>query len=190
MDNHDFIIKLGTVCKPITWDFFMAAAKRTKEWQSKPIFCAQQASLNLMVDLTMQKKQWARILSCSTTKISGLAWEGSSELGFYDGKYQPIDRISIEMLFCFDAVPNDIHWSNLSVDVIATEIYSRFLVFTDYSLGSRHPNRNLLTSIQARASRREVLTWASPQPFKFLLDSLQADVQEFVPTTKETAVPA
>lgn len=190
MDNYDFIIKLGTGCKPLTWDFFMAAAKRTKKWQSEPIFCAQQASLNLMVDLTIQKKQWARILNCSTTKISGISWEGSSQLGFYDGKYQPIDRISIETLFCFDAIPNGIHWPNLSVDVIATEIYSRFLVFTNHSLGSYHPNRTLLTSIQARASRREVLNWASPQPFEFLLDENHTDVQEFVPTTKAAAVPA
>ncbi len=185
MDNHDFIIKLEP-CKPLTWDFFLKAAKRTKEWQSKPIFCAQQASLNLMVDLTMQKKQWANVLNCSTTKISGISWEGSDQLGFYDGKYQPSDRISIEMLFCFDAVPNNLNWATLNVDVIATEIYSRFLVFKHRCTQAKWstPNRSLLTSIQARASRREVLTWSSPQPFEFLIDESQADVQKFVPTTK------
>lgn len=161
----DYIFKFNRRgVKPLQWHFFEEAARQTIASRNAPIYCAHEASYNLVVDAKyIQKKQWAALLDCSSTKIAGLSYITPYSSRWYFTRYQPEDRVSIELLFCLDGTPTYFDWtpSDLLTQIVATEIYSRFLVFKD-----KGP-MGLLHSIDLNNCDRPMLCRKTPFAFEY-----------------------
>ena len=160
----DYIFKFNKPgVKPLQWHFFEEAARQTIASRNKPVYCAHQASFNLIINTKhIQKKQWAALLGCSSTKVAGLCYQ-IPDSSWYFSRYQPDDRVAIELLFCLDGTPPYFDWtpSDRLTQIVAAEIYSRFLVF-DYA-GHRH----LLWMIDPANCDRPMLQHEIPFPFEY-----------------------
>lgn len=177
----DYILEFtnhGAV-KPLKWIFFTEAAKQTIASRNSDLYTAACASRDLISDTKhIQKKQWAALLNCSTTKISGLSYP-LHDWRWCFSRYQPDDRVSVELLFCLDGVPTHFDWSpsDRLERVVATEIYHRFKVFVH----SPYP-AHLLGSLDQTATDRRILGVEKPIVFS-------TNGTTFMPTVAGGAVP-
>ena len=178
MSNSNFILSLPRCKKPLDWSFFTTAATRVITEMQKPIPNKFACSNTAIGSLGLQKKQWANIFNCSSTKISGICWVESNGWSTEFPILMPADRQVLDYLLCLDAVPSSFYWGaakdTQSVNLVATEIYMRLQAWMyedadggGYVRGHNAKVLKLVSSIKVRSEAKAVLTSEYPFPFDY-----------------------
>lgn len=171
MSNSNFIFSLPGCKKPLDWGFFTRAATRVITERQKPVPNIFACSNTTIGNLGIQKKQWATIFNCSSTKISGICWPVRNGYHFYP-TLMPGDRQVLECLLCLDVVPSSFYWGNAKdtelVNTVATEIYMRLQAWMYAGPKARLASvTKLVSSIEVRSEAKAVLTSSYPFPFDY-----------------------
>lgn len=173
MSNSNFIFSLPRCNKPLDWGFFTRAADRVITERQKPIPQLFDLSNTAIGSLGIQKKQWANIFDCSTTKISGICWPVQNSYRPEFPALMPADRQVLDYLLCVDAVPSSFCWENSKgsrlVNTVATEIYMRLQAWMCGNGHRRHCTdiSRLVSSIQVRSEANAALVSEYPFPFDY-----------------------